>query len=149
MRDDRGVSTTLNYVLGLSIAFVLVTGLLLAGGTFVENQRERSIRTELEVLGEQVSADVEMAGRLVATTTRNESVRVSRDLPPRVAGIGYQISIEGGTDPRVVLRTFDPEITVTVPVKTSVPIESSTVSGGSIAINYTASNRLKLEDEEI
>jgi hypothetical protein len=149
VRDDRGVSTTLNYVLGLGIALILITGLLLAGGTFVENQRDRSIRTELQVLGEQVSADVTMADRLVETTGDNESVQVGRSLPPRVAGSTYEVSIEGGSDPQVVVRTTDPEITVTVPVKTSTSIEPSSVSGGTVAVNLTASDRLRLEDEAI
>ncbi|SEN94640.1 hypothetical protein SAMN05216388_1006128 [Halorientalis persicus] len=146
-RDDRGVSTTLNYVLGLAIALILVTGLLLAGGTFVENQRDQSIETELEVLAEQVSSDVEMADRLVETTSDNESVQVGRDLPARVAGSTYEVRFDGGTDPQVVVRTTDPEIAVRVPVKTSTPIESSSVSGGTIAVNYTASDELALEDE--
>ncbi|WP_424019437.1 DUF7266 family protein [Halorientalis pallida] len=149
MTDDRGVSTTLNYVLGLAIALILITGLLLAGGTFVEDQRDRSIETELEVLGEQVSSDVMMADRLAETTSDNESVQVGRSLPPRVAGSTYEISIEGGSDPQVVVRTTDPEISVTVPVKTSTPIEASSVSGGTIAINLTASDELRLEDESI
>lgn len=147
MSDDRGVSTTLNYVLGLAIALILITGLLVAGGTFVENQRDQSIRTELSVLAEQVSSDVMMADRLAETTSDNRSVRVSRDLPPRVAGSSYEISVEGGSDPQVVIQTTDPEITVTIPVKTSTPIESSSVSGGATAVNYTASDRLALEDE--
>ena len=147
--DDRGVSTTLNYVLGLAIALILITGLLLAGGTFVENQRDRSIETELQVLAEQVSSDVMMADRLVETTSENESVQVGRDLPARVAGSTYQVRIEGGTDPQVVVRTTDPEIAVVVPLKASTPIESSSVSGGTISVNYTASDELTLEGESI
>ena len=146
-QDDRGVSTTLNYVLGLSIALILITGLLVAGGTFVESQRDQSIRTELEVLGEQVSSDVMMADRLARTTTDNETVRVGRDLPPRVAGSNYEVGIEGGSDPRVVVRTTNPEITVEVPVETITSIESSSVSGGSIAVNYTESDELALEGD--
>jgi hypothetical protein len=147
MTEDRGVSTTLNYVLGLAIALILITGLLVAGGTFVENQRDQSIRTELAVVAEQVSADVMMADRLAETTSDNETVRVGRDLPSRVAGSSYEISIEGGSDPQIVVQTTDPEITVTVPVKTSTPIESSSVSGGATAVNYTASDRLALEGD--
>ncbi|RXK49480.1 DUF7266 family protein [Halorientalis pallida] len=148
MTDERGVSTTLNYVLGLSIALILITGLLVAGGSFVETQRDQSIETELAVLAEQVSSDVMMADRLVETTSDNESVRVGRDLPPRVAGSSYEVKIEGGSDPQVVVRTTGPEITVEVPLKTSTPIESSSVSGGTIAVNYTASDRLTVEDDQ-
>jgi hypothetical protein len=145
MTDTRGVATTLNYVLGLAIALVLITGLLIAGGTFVETQRDASIRTELAVVGEQVSSDVQTADRLAQTTTNNETVRVGRELPPRVAGNTYQVRIEGGSDPRIVVRTIDPEINVTVPVRTTVPVARSTASGGSVVVNYTAAGELELE----
>lgn len=62
--DDRGVSMTVSYILGLSIAFLLVIGLFLTAGDFVTEQRETSIRTEMEVLGEQIATDITLADRM-------------------------------------------------------------------------------------
>lgn len=148
MTDDRAVSTTVNYVLGLSIAFALVTGLFMAGGDFVQNQREDSIRVELEVLGEQVAADLMMADRLAETTTDNETVRVRRTLPPRVGGSSYSVSVEGGEDPYVVMQSSQPEITVEAEFTNETNVEMTEVNSRHLIVNYTAESTLAIEGRE-
>jgi hypothetical protein len=145
MRDDRAVSITINYVLGLAIAFVLVIGLLFAGGNFIEDQRENAIRAELAVLGEQVGADLLRADRLAATTTENETVRLRRRLPNTVAGTSYTIGIRGGRDPVLVLNASS-GVTVRVEMANQTAVERSRVLGGPVAITYTDSDALVLED---
>ncbi|MFC7028484.1 hypothetical protein ACFQH8_15745 [Halomicroarcula sp. GCM10025710] len=63
-QDDRAVSTALGYVLTLSIASLLVTGLIIAGSGFVEDRREQVVREELTVIGQQIGADLARADRL-------------------------------------------------------------------------------------
>jgi len=95
---DRAVSSTLNYVLSLGIMAVLVTGLLSAGGGFVEDRQEEVIRSELEVIGQQVASDVQRADRLVTAGDDNREVTLAQSLPERISGTGYRISLE--TTPR-------------------------------------------------
>jgi len=66
--DDRGISITLNYVLVLGISATLVAGLLVAGGTFVEDQRERVIEDEMNVVGNHIAGDIEQVDRMVDKT---------------------------------------------------------------------------------
>lgn len=61
--SDRGTSTTLSYVLTLSIATVLVGGLIVAGSTFVKDNREEVIRQELQVIGEHIASNIEQVDR--------------------------------------------------------------------------------------
>lgn len=145
MSDDRAVSTTINYVLGLGIAFALITGLLLAGGNFVQDQREQSMETELEVIGEQVAADIAMADRLAQTTTDNDTVEVSRTLPERVGGSSYAIAVEGEDDPYLVLETRSPEVTVEVEFENATAVDNSRITGGPIVVNKTESDELRVE----
>lgn len=140
IRDDRGVSVTVNYVLGLGIMFILVSALLLTGSNFVENQRETSVRTELEVLGEQVAADVAMADRLAQTVTTNEQVEVTRSLPGRVAGSSYSIAIEDSSDPYVVVEAADPDISVKVEMEVDTTVEADTIDGGEFVVKLDAGN---------
>lgn len=146
--DDRGVSVTVNYILGLSIAFLLVTGLFITGGDFVQDQRETSVRTELEVLGEQLAADISMADRLAQTATGDETVRVKRSLPSRVSGSSYSITVEGGSDPNLVLSANDPDIEVEVEFRNDTDVELRSINGGPIVVNLTASGTLDLERGE-
>ena len=145
MTDDRAASVTINYVLGLSITFLLVTGLFIAGGDFVNDQRETSVRTELQVLGEQVAADISMADRLAQSTTDNETVRVRRELPSSVSGTNYAIEIQGGSDPEVLMTANDPDIEVTVGFTNETDVEMTSISGGPIAVNLTSSDTLDIE----
>ena len=64
MTDDRAVSATLGYVLVIGITTILISGLFLAAGGFVENQHERAIRAELEVVGNRLAADIAAVDRL-------------------------------------------------------------------------------------
>lgn len=145
MSDDRGVSITVNYVLGLSITFILASGLLLAGGQFVEDQREQAVRTQLEVLGEQIASDVSLADRLNQTTRGTETVRVERTLPPRAGGSGYSVRITDGSDPAVVVEATDVDVNVTVDFKNSSTIQSTTIASGSYVVRLSSSGPLVLE----
>ncbi|WP_231751450.1 hypothetical protein [Halogeometricum sp. CBA1124] len=49
---DRGVSTTLGYVLTLSITAVLVSVLLVGTGQYVDDQRSQVAERELSVLSD-------------------------------------------------------------------------------------------------
>lgn len=137
--DERAVSVTVNYILGLSIAFLLVIGLFVTAGGFVTEQRQTGIRTEMEVLGEQIANDITLADRMVQTTTANETVEVRRSLPSDVSGTRYSIAIEGGDDPYVVLTSQDPEIEITAAFTNQTDVEMTRIDGGSILVNYTGS----------
>lgn len=143
MRDDRGVSMALGYVLGLSIAFLLVAGLFVAGGNFVQEQRETSVRTEMAVVSEQIASDMESADRL-AQSTDNGTIVVDRSLPSRVSGSSYTVSIEGGADPQLVLRTRDPDVEITAQFSNVTAVEPTEATGGPMQVTY-ADGALVLE----
>lgn len=136
--EDRAVSTTLGYALTLGISTLLITGLVLTGGTYIENQREQAIRTELNVLGNQVASDVQSADRLVLASGGTGSVTVQRDLPKRVAGATYTLTVQNaGSDPHLKLESGDPEVTVQVDVVLMADLTletSSPLQGGSIEV---------------
>lgn len=136
MGDDRAVSTTLGYVLNLAVATLLLTGLLVAGGGLVEDQRERATRAELRVLGQQLAADLAAADRLAAAADPGDTVRVDRDLPATVTGSTYAIEVVGGTDPALVLDAERFDVTVRVSLAVETELESSSVTGGTVRVVY-------------
>lgn len=148
--SNRAVSTPLGYVLTLAITTVLVSGLLIGMGGFVGDQRERVVRSELEVVGEQVAADVSAVDRLVVAGGADKAARASFRLPARVGGTGYTVELSD-PDPTdaaaaVVLRSADPEVTVTVPFgnRTAVLVDSP-IRGGNLVITYDgAEERLEV-----
>lgn len=140
--DERGVSTTLGYSLTLAITAVLVTGLLIAGGALVEDQRERIADEELSVTTEQLASGIGDADRL-ADTKSGGTVRTSVWLPDRIAGGQYTIRVENTSaaaeQPARVLIVADSQavdVAVSLSIRTSVPVANRTVDGGPMVISH-------------
>jgi hypothetical protein len=134
--EDRAVSTALGYVLSLAVASMVVVGLLAAAGGFVGDQRERAVRTEFDVLGQRIAADLAAVDRL-ARSGDDATVTVESELPRTVAGTQYQVRVVG--DPSgatVVLRSSRPDVTVRVPVTNRTAIAPGNVTGGPLELAY-------------
>ena len=139
---DRAVSSTLNYVLSLSIAALLVSGLLVAGSGFVTTQRDVVVREEMSVIGHQVASNIEQADRMVeASGDSGVVVQVNQTFPDTVARSQYDVILNGSTD-QLILRSTNPEQTVRVNVTTTVSLDDSTADGGEISVRY-----VKADDE--
>ncbi|QLD85124.1 hypothetical protein HWV23_05105 [Natronomonas halophila] len=139
--DDRAVSPVFGYALTLSISTLLITGLLVAAGGFVDNQRELTSENELEVIGHQVAADIAAADRLSRTNGVDTSeLSITRTVPQRIVGSSYRIYLRTGgngpTDPYLELRVTDPEVTVTVglAVAPSTTVAESSTGGGQVMV---------------
>lgn len=143
---ERAVSTVAGYVTILAVMTLLTTGLLVAGGDFVGDQREVTVREELKVVGERLSGDITAVERLgTAGTDGTGHVRLHRSFPADAAGSSYTVSfLDGGSGPRLVIATNRPEVTVTVRVALTedsaahagTVVEENTVQGGDIVVVY-------------
>lgn len=132
---SRGLSTALGYVLTLGITVILVSGLFIAGGNFVDSQREEVVRTELDIVGEQVVTHVNAADRLNESSTYEANVTIEQRFPSNVVGTSYRISVEED-GPRLRLTTERPSVEVTIPVTNTTNVADSSASGGAIVIRY-------------
>ena len=132
---DRGVSTTLNYVLTLSIAALLVGGLLIAGGGFVTTQRDVVIQEEMRVVGHQVASNVEQADRLVDASDGSTTVLVNQTFPDSVARSQYDVRLDADAN-QLILTSTSPEESVRVNVTTNTELVDSSADGGEISVEY-------------
>lgn len=145
-RDDRGVSTTLGYVLNLGVAAILVTTLLLAAGTLVDDQRDRAVDTELRVVSERVAADLAAADRL-ARASDGGTVRYVVEAPSRVVGTTYEVRVNESGNDRVVLASDRSGITVSVPFHAETTVNATTNRGGDLVVVYDSdTDTLEVED---
>jgi FlaG/FlaF family flagellin (archaellin) len=142
-REGRAVSPVVGYVLTLSVTTLLVSGLVIAAGGFVEDQRERTSRSELRVVGQQVSADIAAADRLNRTEGATD-VEITRSIPERVVGSQYTVAVRtdssGPTVPYLELTTVRPEVTVEVAVANETAVAETSVSGGEIRTRYNSTS---------
>jgi hypothetical protein len=136
--NDRAVSTTISYTLTLTIATLLVTGLVVAGSDFVENRQTEVVREELSVIGQQVASDLAQADRLVrAADSTDPTVEITRTYPKRVAGGSYQITLDQSEE-TVELESVSPDVTVTVNIDTVTTYADSSVDGGRVRVVYNS-----------
>ncbi|WP_135364427.1 DUF7266 family protein [Halosimplex halophilum] len=134
----RGQSTALEYTLSLAVASLVITGLFLAAGEFVTDQRDGVVRTELGVVGEQLAGEVAAADRLVRASD-TDSLSLEASLPETVAGASYTIAVDDrATGQWLNLTSQDPDITVTVRLETETDLRPDTVPGGRVTLVYDA-----------
>lgn len=135
---QRSVSTTFGYVLTLAISSLLVTGLIVAGGTFVDQQREQVVQHEMEVIGEHVAGNVQQVDRMVNASDESTPVaQINQSFPTHISGTTYNIElVENGGEPKLYLNSTRPELTVTVNVTTRTDIGDSVADGGTIVIRH-------------
>lgn len=134
---DRAVSTTLSYVQAIGIITLLFVGLFLTAGTVVSDTQEDAIRSEFEVLGNRIAADLSAADRIVRTTGP-DSAGLTTQLPAEVAGRNYRINITTpATDlVNVTLTSRNPQVDVSVEVIVETTVVETTIPGGDIRVSY-------------
>jgi hypothetical protein len=145
MARDRAQAITLDYTLGIAIAVILITGLLIAGGNFIADQRDTAARSELRVIGQQLATDIEAADRLISAAGNDGSVRVRRNLPTAVSGSQYDIELVEESNPYLVLTSSDPDLSISVEFTNFTAVRGADIGSGSIAITYS-SGALTLEE---
>lgn len=138
--NRRSVSITLNYVLVLAITAVLVTGLIIAGGTFVEDQREQVIEGELRIIGNHLAGNMEQVDRYVRASESGTppEAYINQTFGTDATGSTYDVElVERSGTAQVVLNSTSPDVSVRVnaTVQTDVD-EDSFADGGEISVAY-------------
>lgn len=144
--DDRAVSTVLGYSMTLGIATLLVAGLLVATGGYVQDQRERVVRTELTVVGNQLAGDLTSADTLGRRGA--DTLVLDRRLPHQAAGTSYIIAVNStDCDNCLVLIAPDVDVTVQVDLATNASVSANNVTGGPVIVRYdSAGQTLEVQD---
>ncbi|MGM0398034.1 MAG: DUF7266 family protein [Halobacteriota archaeon] len=146
---DRGVSAVVNYVLVLGIVTLLGTGLFVAATDYVQGQQSTAIRAEFLDVGNELAGELSDTERVARSADGDGRVVATADLPERVAGSPYRITIQPTAADRgeLVLQSSDPAVTVTVPFSSRTSVAETTVEGGPVVIRaeVTAGNVTALE----
>lgn len=143
----RATSTTLSYVLTLAIATLLVAGLILAGGTFVEEHREQVVRQELRVVGEHLASNVEQVDRYAGSSSNLDTARVEQTLPPSVTGSAYTVSLTDSDELHLNATRPDISVVVDLTVAHGEVTTTTEANGGRIAAFCDGSSPCNLRIE--
>ncbi|AWB26240.1 DUF7266 family protein [Halococcoides cellulosivorans] len=91
--DDRAASTVFAHALVIAIALILLVVAFTAATTYLDNERDRVVNTQLEVVNERVAGCLQSAQRTVDSASA-PTYEKTCDLPRRIAGTSYTIDIE-------------------------------------------------------
>ena len=123
---------------------MLIAGLLIAGGTLIEDQRRAIASDELTVSGQQLAGGFEDVDRLAAAAD-DGTVRVNVWLPDDV-GTGGDYSLQLVNHPTapdqparatVVVAAESPDVSRNVSFRTQHPVLNRTLPGGPVSIRFT------------
>jgi hypothetical protein len=150
---DRGQSVTINYTLSLIIVTLLISGLFIAMSGYLETQRERVTRSEFDVLGNRLAADIATTDRL-ARAGDDAQVEVRTAIPAAVAGIDYNVDVESTPfkssnwhNVTITLRSPRLGVERTLRVRTANEVGDSSLSGGPYEVHYhDSSGELEVHD---
>lgn len=143
---DRGVSVTVNFALSLVVATMLLSTLMFASGTLLETQQDRTVRTELRVVGERLAASLMTADRLVEAG--GSEVVIRTEAPPRVGGTGYEVEINAtSSNSELVLKPEGKFSTVYVDFVNSTTVNSKSVDGGDFQVALTDGGSLEVQSD--
>lgn len=140
---DRAVSIALSYVLVTSITVILVGGLIIAGSTFVEDQRDNAVEQELKVIGNQLAGNLEQVDRMVNASASNDpdAAAVNETLPEQVSGTSYTVTLSDSGGKQLVLTARQADVTVTVGLSVETDVEDNAfAAGGEIDAYYDESD---------
>lgn len=136
----RATTPALTYVLAIAITTILISGLLISSSGLVDDRRQGTVREELEIIGERLSASV---SALDAASDGGGTVSRRIEVPATVLDTEYYVDVVScgaGSGTCIQLRTGDPEleVTVTVPVDNRSTITVDRSRPRSVTISASA-----------
>ena len=140
---DRGVSITVSYTLSLAVATILLSVLLMSTGNIIENRQQEVYRSELQVVGQDLAADLMAVDRLAVAGA--DEAWLNTSVPRRIGGSSYSIEVTAdASEAELVLQTTDPDVIVHVPFTNSTDVATRTVNGGTVRIHLTAGGTIEV-----
>jgi hypothetical protein len=119
------------------VAALVVTGLVTVATDFVSSQREQVVRTELNVVGEQITDKLVAADRLVQAGNHTDRLVINGTMPSRVAGVTYTVSVtDAGSTRWLNLTSHGPDVAVATKLETGTEVATGSVGGGGVDIVY-------------
>jgi type II secretory pathway pseudopilin PulG len=149
---DRGQSISINYTLSLVIVSLMMSGLFISMSGYLDSEREQVTRSEFEVLGNRLAADISTADRVARTTTGGGEVRIRTSIPESVAGSSYSIVVSSSStgsgfyDVEIQFRAPQYGVSQNVTTRTKFEVVDGGVRNGPYEVVFTGST-LEVRDD--
>jgi hypothetical protein len=135
MGDTRAVSPAVTQALTIGISTILISGLLLSGGQYIENRQEDTVRTGLQDIGSGVSSDLVRLDQF-QTSGLDEDLLFTSAYPSELGGQGYRIEVVDGSPVTITVSSTAEDLSTTVRFESDTDVCDSTIGGGTIVVAY-------------
>ena len=133
--DTRAVSPAVTQALTIGISTILISGLLLGGGQYIEERQENTVRTGLQDIGSGVTSDLVRLDQF-PTGSLDDDISFTSEYPSRLGDQGYRIEVESGSPVTIHVNSTAESISTTIRFESQSEVCDSTVDGGTIAVAY-------------
>jgi len=138
--DTRAVSPAVTQALTIGITTLLVTGLLLSGGAFLEAEQENIARQGLVDIGAGISSDLVRLDQFDAASG-SQNISFTSSYPERVAGEGYRIHLSpGASESTIYVNSTTSELSTQIRFRNTTPVCERRATGGTMVIAYDGVN---------
>lgn len=130
-RDKRGSAYNVGYTITVGITAILIIGLVIGVGAVLDNQQDRAVTHQVDVIGDQVASGVMATDRLGGTGEATNAT-VTRNLPDEVVGTPYNVLlVERPDGDFLVVEALNRGYETQIPVDVDATVEDSIVQGGA------------------
>ena len=133
--DTRAVSPAVTQALTIGISTILISGLLLSGGQYIENRQEDTVRTGLQDIGSGVTSDLVRLDQF-PTSSLEGDLQFRSEYPSELAGQGYRIEVVDGSPVTITVSSTTESLSTTVRFESDPDVCESTVGGGAVVVAY-------------
>lgn len=126
--DTRGASIAITHALAIGITAILVSGLLVSAGGYLDHQQRTVAREQLDDVGGDVVDKINQLDRLNATG-ENVTVTLQPTYPRRVAGETYLLEIraDGPTNGTLLVSSPAMDRPVRLPLNTTTQLNPTSM----------------------
>jgi hypothetical protein len=147
--DTRGVSPAVTQALTIGISTILVTGLLIGGGSLIDGQTEDIAREGLIDIGSGVATDLVRLDQF-NTSTLNADVEFRSRYPERIAGEQYRITLAPTSSlTKIYVNSTVEDYSTVVRFENQSRICPGTADGGTLTVRFntsTGAQCMEIED---
>lgn len=161
-REDRGVSINIEYVLTLSVALVMLTGLTTGLSGIVDIRQENVAEDQLEIAASEVASQlnydyqvmkeqedaVSRISDIDSEPSTNLKIITYVDTPGLISSNTYVVQIGSNGEYINTSTTTAEKYTVKIPIDDEIPVkDNSGGAGGDIALVYNQNGKFAITSQ--
>lgn len=147
--DDRGVSESLGFIMGMGTLFIFLAATFPIWGQ-IASVSTQAQENQAEFEGQRLASEIQRVDRLVRSSDSGGTIGRHIGLSSHLGNNQYTLTVvnEPDGDQYIIVETERRNLRTKVEFRTSTPVENTTVSGGELFIvRKGGESEISIEEE--